>query len=104
MKNIVYIGKYLGIIGGIERYMVQSAALLHRNGFAVHYLYTGETARNAEEFSAAFDSVQEFSAANEYLRTADLVIIHNIIPAALLKSLPEGKTFFRSSSLLQYQQ
>ena len=94
MKNIVYIGKYLGIIGGIERYMVQSAALLHRNGFAVHYLYTGETARNAEEFSAAFDSVQEFSAANEYLRTADLVIIHNIIPAALLKSLPEGKTFF----------
>ena len=64
MKNIVYIGKYLGIIGGIERYMVQSAALLHRNGFAVHYLYTGETARNAEEFSAAFDSVQEFSAAN----------------------------------------
>ena len=94
MKNIVYIGKYLGIIGGIERYMVQSAALLHRNGFAVHYLYTGETARNAEEFSAAFDSVQEFSAANEYLRTADLVIIHNIIPAELLKSLPEGKTFF----------
>ena len=74
MKNIVYIGKYLGIVGGIERYMQNSAALLRKNGFAVHYLYTGEAARNADDFSAAFDRVQEFSAANEYLQTADLSI------------------------------
>ena len=39
MKTILYIGKYNGIIGGIERYMQQSAALLMRNGFAVHYRY-----------------------------------------------------------------
>ena len=28
MKNILYIGKYNGIIGGIERYMQLSAELL----------------------------------------------------------------------------
>ena len=39
MKNIVYIGKYNGIIGGIERYMQKSAELLRRNGLLVHYLY-----------------------------------------------------------------
>ena len=94
MKNIVYIGKYLGIVGGIERYMQNSAALLRKNGFAVHYLYTGEAARNADDFSAAFDSVQEFSVANEYLQTADLIIIHNIIPPELLNDLPADKTFF----------
>ena len=40
MKNILYIGKYNGIVGGIERYMQKSAELLRRNAFAVHYLYT----------------------------------------------------------------
>ena len=39
MKNILYIGKYNGIIGGIERYMQKSAELLRQNGFAVHYRY-----------------------------------------------------------------
>ena len=40
MTNILYIGKYNGIVGGIERYMQKSAELLRRNSFAVHYLYT----------------------------------------------------------------
>ena len=39
MKNIVYIGKYPGIIGGIEWYMQNSAELLRKNGFEVHYLH-----------------------------------------------------------------
>lgn len=94
MKSIVYIGKFLGIIGGIERYMQHSAILLRRNGFTVHYLYTGETTRNAEEFTAAFDSVQKFSVANEYLQTADMIVVHNMIPPGFLKLLPESKTFF----------
>lgn len=94
MKNIVYIGKYLGIIGGIERYMFQSAALLRRNGFAVHYLYTGGSARNEEGFAAAFDSVEKFSGTHECLKNADLVVIHNIIPPELLNFLPEGRSFF----------
>ena len=34
MKQILYIGKYNGIIGGIERYMQNSADLLQKNGFA----------------------------------------------------------------------
>lgn len=94
MKTIVYIGKALGLIGGIERYMQNSSLLLRKNGFAVHYFYTGKKERNAKEFSAAFDSVQEFSTANEQLQRADLIVIHNIIPPELLKTLPEKKIFF----------
>ena len=48
MKNILYIGRYNGIIGGIERYMQKSAELLRRNGFAVHYLYTENGGREQE--------------------------------------------------------
>ena len=40
MKTILYIGKYNGIVGGIERYMQKSAELLRRHGLEVHYLYT----------------------------------------------------------------
>ena len=36
MKNILYIGQYNGIIGGIERYMQKSAELLKRHGWTVH--------------------------------------------------------------------
>ena len=35
MKNILYIGKYNGIIGGIERYMQKSADLLRQNGLLI---------------------------------------------------------------------
>ena len=94
MKNIVYIGKYNGIIGGIERYMQQSAKLLRRNGFAVHYLHTEEGGREQQAFAAAFDSVGVFSAKNPLLAAAELVIIHNIIAPELLQELPAGKTFF----------
>ena len=61
MKNIVYIGKYNGIIGGIERYMQNSAALLRRNGFFVHYLYTENGGKEQENFAGAFDSTGYFS-------------------------------------------
>ena len=60
MKNIVYIGKYNGIIGGIERYMQQSAELLRRNGFNVHYLHTDNGGKEQAKFADAFDSVSEF--------------------------------------------
>ena len=63
MKNIVYIGKYNGIIGGIERYMQKSAELLRSNGFAVHCFYTEKGGKDQESFAAAFDSVTEFSPA-----------------------------------------
>ena len=94
MKNILYIGKYNGIIGGIERYMQHSAELLRRNGFAVHYLYTENGGKDQDAFSGAFDSIQIFSPESELLKSADMVVIHNIIPAELLKTLPEKKTFF----------
>ena len=94
MKNIIYIGRYNGIIGGIERYMQQSAELLRRNGYAVHYLYTENGGREQEKFAEAFDSIQIFSPGNNLLKNADIVIIHNIIGVEYLQFMPENRTFF----------
>ena len=94
MKNILYIGKYNGIIGGIERYMQNSARLLRNNGFTVNCLYTEEGGRDQAAFAEAFDIVRKFSLADELLQQADLVILHNIIDVKFLQYLPAGKTFF----------
>ena len=94
MKRIVYIGKYNGIIGGIERYMQNSAALLRRNGFTVQYLYTEEGGKEREKFAAAFDAVQRFTPEHDSLKQADLIVLHNIISPAYLSGLPVHKTFF----------
>ena len=94
MKNIVYIGKYNGIIGGIERFMQNSAVLLRRNGFAVHCFYTENGGKNQESFAASFDSITKFSPEDPLLQRADMVIIHNIISPEYLPLLPENKTWF----------
>ena len=65
MKNIVYIGKYNGIIGGIERYMQKSAELLRRNGLSIHCLYTENGGRDQASFARSFDSINIFSPGNE---------------------------------------
>lgn len=94
MKNILYIGKYNGIIGGIERYMQKSAELLRNSGFAVHYRYIEKGGREQEKFAEAFDSIQIFSPENNLLKNADIVIIHNIIGVEYLQFMPENRTFF----------
>ena len=94
MKNIVYIGKYNGIVGGIERYMQKSAELLRRNGFKVHCLFTENGGRNQEAFAQSFDTVSMFSPECGLFKSADMVIIHNIIAVKYLKYMPHGKTFF----------
>ena len=94
MKNILYIGRYNGIIGGIERYMQKSAELLRRNGFAVHHLYTENGGREQENFAESFDSIAEFSPENALLKNVDIVIIHNVIGAEYLQFMPEKRTFF----------
>ncbi len=94
MKNIVYIGKYNGVVGGIERYMQKSAEVLRRNGLSVHYLYTGYGGYDQEKFTGAFDSVQEFSLSTDLLTDCDLIIIHNIIPVEIMEQLPLEKSFF----------
>ena len=94
MKNILYIGKYNGIIGGIERYMQKSAELLKRNGFAVHLRYFETGGKNTCEFAAAFASVKLFSQDDELLNSADMMILHNIIDVKFLEKLPRERTFF----------
>ena len=94
MKKVLYIGKYNGIIGGIERYMQNSALLLRRYGFEIHYLYMEKGGKDLENFAGAFDILLPFSPDNMLLETSDMIIIHNIIPVEFLRFLPENKTFF----------
>ena len=94
MKNILYIGRYNGIIGGIERYMQKSAELLRSYGLSVHCRYFEQGGKDQEVFSAAFDSIAAFAPEDDLLKSADLVILHNIIDVKYLKNLPEKRTFF----------
>ena len=94
MKQILYIGKYNGIIGGIERYIQNSADLLQKNGFAVHYRYIEDGGKDQERFTGTFESVKIFSPDDGILQTADLVILHNIIDVKYLQHLPANRTFF----------
>lgn len=94
MKNILYIGKYNGIIGGIERYMVKSAELLRQNGLSVHYCYISDGGKEQDVFASAFASIKKFTPGDELLQSCDMVILHNIIDVKYLQYLPKGKTFF----------
>ena len=94
MKNILYIGKYNGIIGGIERYMQKSAELLRSNGFTVHYCYIENGGRDESAFAAAFTTVKKFIPNDELLKTCDMIILHNIIDVNYLQYLPADRTFF----------
>ena len=94
MQMILYIGKYNGIVGGIERYMQNSACLLRKNGFSVHYLYTEDGGREQDEFARSFDSIQRFTPESKLLKNAGMVIIHNIIAVEFLQFMPAGRTFF----------
>ncbi|MBE6366543.1 MAG: glycosyltransferase family 4 protein [Lentisphaerae bacterium] len=94
MKNILYIGKYNGIIGGIERYMQKSAELLRQNGFAVHCRYIESGGQEQEAFAAAFTSIAQFSVDDQILQNNDMIILHNIIDVKYLEFLPVNKTFF----------
>ena len=94
MKNILYIGKYNGIIGGIERYIQKSALLLRKNDYIVNYLYTENGGKDQETFAKSFDLIAEFSLQNSAIKEADIIIIHNIIPTDILTALPIEKTYF----------
>lgn len=73
--RILYIGKYCGIAGGIERYALSSAQALRADGITVDY--AGEvTARDNAAFCAGFDSTgtAEQLLKNDY----DAVFLHKL--------------------------
>ena len=80
MKNILYIGTYNGIIGGIERYIQNSAILLRKNNYIVNYLYTTCGGVDKEIFAKSFDLMAKFDPENLAIKEADIIIIHNIVP------------------------
>ena len=94
MKKILYTGQYNGIVGGIERYMQQSALCLRRNGYEVNCLYTRQGGKDPSSFAAAFDHIEPFSPRSVLLQSADLIVIHTILPEELLQILPRHKCFF----------
>jgi glycosyltransferase involved in cell wall biosynthesis len=96
MKNILYIGTYNGIIGGIERYIQNSAILLRKNNYIVNYLYTTCGGVDKEIFAKSFDLMAKFDPENLAIKEADIIIIHNIVPKDILGCLPKEKTYFFS--------
>ena len=87
MPRIRFVNQYAGIIGGIERYMEQTAQLLRQNGFTVDCCYAEKT-QDSERFLAAFDHAEPVSDAvgrdgNEY----DLTVLHKVRDAAVVRDL-----------------
>lgn len=83
--KILFIGKYIGFFGGIERYAYQTALELRRNGFEVFYSGTTE-AKDAPVFSAAFSGVlsREESVVD---KNYSLVVLHKLCPFEYLETL-----------------
>ena len=83
--KILFIGEYIGFLGGIERYACQTALELRRNGFEVFYSGTAE-AKDARSFSAAFSGVisrEESTVDKNY----SLVVLHKLCPPEYLETL-----------------
>ena len=83
--KILFIGEYIGFLGGIERYVYQTALELRRNGYEVFYSGTTE-AKDAPLFSAAFSGVlsrEESTVDKNY----SLVVLHKLCPPEYLETL-----------------
>ena len=72
---------------------MQKSAELCAATVLLDYLYT-ENGEESRAFANAFDSIADFSQENNLIAVADMIIIHNIIPVELLKTLPEKRPSF----------
>ncbi len=84
--KILFVGEYAGFIGGIERYMHQTAQLLRENGFAVDCLFN-QKARDYELFAANFDQVFTSNQLNNRIQDYQLIVIHKLRDQKLIDSL-----------------
>lgn len=79
MKNskILFVSEYAGIIGGLERYVFNTANLLKKRGCKVYGLFAKE-AQNKDLFLSAFDKHWKFSEFNQIDENFDSVTVHKL--------------------------
>ncbi|NMA20547.1 MAG: glycosyltransferase family 4 protein, partial [Lentisphaerae bacterium] len=84
--KILFIGRYAGFDGGVERYEHTAALLLRRNGYKVYCAYQ-EEGREFENFSVAFRKMlpleEVLSGSVEY----SLIAVHKLSEPELLDRL-----------------
>ena len=86
LNRILFIGEHCGFVGGIERYMHQAAQLLAEDGVDVDALCF-EEARGSEPFRKAFRNVLSWETLLETTPDYDLVVVHKIRSAKVLREL-----------------
>ncbi len=86
--KILFVGRYAGFDGGIERYEYLTASLLRRNDYELVCAYQ-EKSREHEKFAAAFDRVLLLEQALQESQEYSLVAVHKLLDADLLERLLE---------------
>lgn len=84
--KILFIGRYAGFDGGVERYEHTVAMLLRRNGYEVCCAYQ-DKGREFENFSAGFRRILSLDEAMADSVEYALVAVHKLSDPALLKKL-----------------
>lgn len=84
--HIIYLGEYAGIVGGIERYALNTAILLREAGYEVDYAYN-QPARDAEIFRQGFNSLMTYDELFASKQEYALAILHKIPTPDTLKKL-----------------
>ena len=82
--TILFVSEYAGYLGGIEQYVHQVARLLKREGYCLELLYA-KTARDAEEYLAAFDTAAK--GLDQLSHEPKAVILHRIWDTDLVEEL-----------------
>ncbi len=82
MSNILYIGKFIGFAGGIERYIYQTAGMFENIDYAGLL-----PARGEEQFRGIFRKV--YSLHDEIPADYDVVILHKLLPLKMMSKLYE---------------
>lgn len=86
MAKLLFVGEYYGIVGGIERYMAQSAHLLSGNGHEVDCMCF-KKAQDMMVFMASFGKPISYAKLIKELPPYDLVVVHKIRSAEILREL-----------------
>ncbi len=84
--KILFLSRYAGFAGGIERYEYNAAQLLREAGYVVHLAYQ-EQARDFALFAAGFNATLNLSEALAAAANYDLVAVHKIYDADWLRKI-----------------
>ncbi len=86
MAKLLFVSEYCGIVGGIERYMAQSAHLLRKDGHEVDCLCFAK-AQDEMVFRANFSGSISYADLMRKKPSYDLVVVHKIRSAEILRGI-----------------